>query len=70
MFIKRNVLPPRFYFYFHDRKGYMDGIHRKDAVKFICGVCNGTIDMHFILLVYKYEYIMNKSSYFIDLLDV
>lgn len=23
--------------------------------------------MHFILLVYKYEYIMNKSSYFIDL---
>lgn len=24
--------------------------------------------MHFILLVYKYEYIMNKSSYFVDLL--
>lgn len=30
------------------------------------GDCNGIIDMHFILLVYKYEYIMNKSSYFID----
>lgn len=26
--------------------------------------------MHFILLVYKYEYIMNKSSYFIDLADI
>lgn len=26
--------------------------------------------MHFILLVYKYEYIMNKSSYFIDLGDI
>ena len=26
-----------------------------------------TIDMHFILLVYKYEYIINKSSYFVDL---
>lgn len=24
--------------------------------------------MHFILLVYNYEYIMNKSSYFVDLL--
>lgn len=24
--------------------------------------------MHFILLVYKYEYIMNKSSYFVDFL--
>lgn len=22
--------------------------------------------MHFILLVYKYEYIMNKNSYFVD----
>lgn len=26
--------------------------------------------MHFILLVYKYEYIMNKSSYFVDLVEV
>lgn len=24
--------------------------------------------MHFILLVYNYEYIMNKSSYFVELL--
>lgn len=26
--------------------------------------------MHFILLVYKYEYIMNKSSYFLDVVIV
>lgn len=37
-----------------------------NAVLLFIGDCNGIIDMHFILLVYKYEYIMNKSSYFID----
>lgn len=26
--------------------------------------------MHFILLVYKYEYIMNKNSYFVDILTL
>lgn len=40
----------------------------KECCQFVYGDCNGTIDMHFILLVYKYEYIMNKNSYFVDLL--
>lgn len=40
------------------------GLHlpkkKENAVLFVNGDCNGTIDMHFILIVYKYEYIMNK----------
>lgn len=51
----------------------MDSIYQKkkpQCYQFVHGDCNGTIDMHFILLVYKYEYIMNKSSYFLDVVIV
>lgn len=43
------------------QKGYLGCIYqKKNAVLFVNWDCNGTIDMHFILIVYKYEYIMNK----------
>lgn len=67
MFIKTNVLPPlNFSSIFSWQKGYMGSIYEMNDVLLFTGDCNGIIDMHFILLVYKYEYIMNKSSYFID----
>lgn len=67
MFIKTNVLPPLILVIFSLKKGFMGINYQKNAVS-LYGDCNGTIDMHFILLVYKYEYIMNKSSYFVDVL--
>lgn len=71
MFIKEQMFYlPQFQLYFHDRKDYMGSIYRMKCCRFVYyGYCKGTIDMHFILLVYKYEYIMNKSSYFLDLVD-
>lgn len=42
----------------------------KECCQFVYGDCNGTIDMHFILLVYKYEYIMNKKFLFRRSFDI
>lgn len=29
--------------------------------------CDGIIDMHFILVLYKYKYIINKISHFLEM---
>lgn len=62
---KTDVLTLHFQLHFHDRKGIWVAFtkkrkKKKKAVLFVNGDCNGTIDMHFILIVYKYKYIMNK----------
>ena len=43
---------------------------KKKAVQSFTRTENEIIDMHFILLVYKYEYIMNKISSFIEMAAV
>lgn len=41
--------------------------HGKECCLFVHWNCDGIIDMHFILLVYKHKYMTNKISHFLQM---